>query len=51
MTQDLNQSSDKKQPPVPLLPRSAWDSQRAYLRAILKVKMALDKIEQEKDVY
>jgi hypothetical protein len=29
----------------PLLPRSAWNSQLAYLRVILKAKLALDRIE------
>jgi hypothetical protein len=33
-------------PSVPLLPRSGWNSQREYLRILLKVKKALDKIEQ-----
>ncbi len=28
-----------------LLPRSAWNSQLAYLRVILKAKLALDRIE------
>ncbi len=31
----------------PLLPRSAWNSQLAYLRVILKAKLALDRIEKE----
>ena len=30
-----------------LLPRSAWNSQLAYLRVILKAKLALDRIEKE----
>ena len=34
----------------PLLPRSAWDSQLAYLRLIFKAKTALDRIEQEAGV-
>ncbi|MCM0589043.1 MAG: hypothetical protein ACSI46_01945 [Gloeotrichia echinulata DVL01] len=34
----------------PLLPRSAWDSQLAYLRLIFKAKKALDRIEQEAGV-
>lgn len=32
---------------IPLLPRSAWVSQVAYLKAIFKVKKALDLVEQE----
>jgi hypothetical protein len=31
----------------PPLPRSAWNSQLAYLRVILKAKLALDRIEKE----
>lgn len=34
----------------PLLPRSAWNSQLAYLRAIFRAKKALDRIEQEAGV-
>lgn len=34
----------------PLLPRSAWNSQLAYLRLIFKAKKALDRIEQEAGV-
>ena len=30
-----------------LLPRSAWNSQVAFLKILFKVKRALDKIEQE----
>ena len=30
-----------------LLPRSAWNSQLAYLRVILKAKLSLDRIEKE----
>ena len=30
-----------------LLPRSAWNSQLAYLRVILKAKLALDRIEKQ----
>lgn len=33
----------------PLLPRAAWNSQLAYLRVILKAKLALDRIEKEAD--
>jgi hypothetical protein len=31
--------------PQPILPRQAWNSQLAYLKAILKAKQALDKRE------
>lgn len=34
----------------PLLPRSAWNSQVTFLRAIFRAKRALDRIEQEADV-
>ncbi len=33
--------------PLPLLPRSAWNSQLAYFRLVLKAKRALDRIEAE----
>jgi hypothetical protein len=29
----------------PLLPRSAWSSQTAFLRAVFKAKKALDRLE------
>ncbi|MDF5728894.1 MAG: hypothetical protein PUP92_12925 [Rhizonema sp. PD38] len=35
---------------APLLPRSAWDSQLAYLRVVFRAKKALDRIEKEADV-
>ena len=31
----------------PLLPRSAWNSQLAYLRVVFRAKKALDRIEKE----
>ncbi|MEA5565621.1 hypothetical protein [Anabaena sp. UHCC 0399] len=31
----------------PILPRSAWNSQLAYLKVMFKAKKALDRIEQE----
>lgn len=31
----------------PLLPRSSWNSQLAYLRVIFRAKKALDRIEKE----
>ena len=33
----------------PLLPRSAWNSQVAFLRAMFRAKKALDKIDKEAD--
>ncbi|WP_414575062.1 hypothetical protein [Anabaena sp. CCY 9402-a] len=39
---------DISQPQVePILPRSAWNSQLAYLKVMFKAKKALDRIEQE----
>ncbi|AVH63809.1 MULTISPECIES: hypothetical protein [unclassified Nostoc] len=35
---------------VTLLPRSAWNSQLAYLRIIFRAKKALDRIEKEAGV-
>lgn len=35
---------------APLLPRSAWNSHLAYLKAVFKAKKALDRIEKEADV-
>jgi len=43
-------SADKinyKEPPAPLLPRSGWTSQIAYLRAIFRAKKALDLVDLE----
>jgi hypothetical protein len=34
-------------PQEPLLPRSAWTSQVAYLRSVFRAKKALDLIEKE----
>ncbi|MCF2152102.1 hypothetical protein IQ276_038065 [Desmonostoc muscorum LEGE 12446] len=34
----------------PLLPRSAWNSQLAYLRTLFRAKKVLDLIEQEAGV-
>lgn len=39
--QELNQ---------PILPRSAWVSNVAYLRALFKAKKALDRIEEEEGI-
>lgn len=35
----------------PLLPRSAWNSQVAFLRVLFRAKKALDRIEQEAGVW
>jgi hypothetical protein len=32
--------------PEPILPRSAWESQIAYLRAVFQAKKALDRAEE-----
>ncbi|MDJ0729007.1 MAG: hypothetical protein QNJ33_03350 [Crocosphaera sp.] len=34
----------------PILPRSAWVSNVAYLRALFKAKKALDRIEKESEI-
>lgn len=34
----------------PLLPRSAWVSNVAYLRALFRAKKALDRIEKEAEI-
>jgi|NOAtaT_7_FD_contig_123_39079_length_1151_multi_3_in_0_out_1_2 hypothetical protein len=38
----MNENIDR---PEPILPRSAWESQIAYLRAVFRAKKALDEIE------
>jgi hypothetical protein len=38
----LENKSDRHDFPKPLLPRSAWNSQVAYLRAVFRAKKALD---------
>ena len=43
MTKNLNPSNDNSQ--LPILPRSAWSSELAFLKAMLKAKQALDKKE------
>jgi hypothetical protein len=43
-----DRSSDTS--PEPLLPRSAWNSQLAYLKAMFRAKKALDRIEREAEV-
>jgi hypothetical protein len=39
----LDSSKDESEK-IPLLPRSAWNSQLAHLKAVLKAKQALDKV-------
>jgi hypothetical protein len=41
MTENLNPSNDNS--PTTILPRSAWSSELAFLKAMLKAKQALDK--------
>jgi hypothetical protein len=43
MTENLNPSNDNFQ--IPILPRSAWSSELAFLKAMLKAKQALDRRE------
>ncbi|GBF80656.1 hypothetical protein [Aphanothece sacrum] len=43
----LEETSENKDLKQPILPRSAWNSNIAYLRALFKVKKALDRIEEE----
>lgn len=38
----LENTPDRHDFPKPLLPRSAWNSQVAYLRAVFRAKKALD---------
>jgi hypothetical protein len=40
-------SQDRNESQKPLLPRSAWTSQVAYLRAVFRAKKALDLAEKE----
>lgn len=43
MTETLNSFNNNS--PVPILYRSAWNSELAFLKAMLKAKQALDKRE------
>lgn len=43
MTENLNSFNDNSQ--IPILPRSAWSSELAFLKAMLKAKQALDRRE------
>jgi hypothetical protein len=40
---DLDSSSSEDLEKIPLLPRSAWNSQLSYLKVLLKAKQVLDK--------
>jgi hypothetical protein len=40
---DLDSSSSEDLDKIPLLPRSAWNSQLSYLKVLLKAKQVLDK--------
>ncbi|MBE9197511.1 MULTISPECIES: hypothetical protein [unclassified Nodularia (in: cyanobacteria)] len=46
-----NQSQTESNSQEPLLPRSAWNSQLAYLRLVFRAKKALDRIEKETGVF
>ena len=43
----LDNFQTEEEPSSKLLPRSAWNSKLAYLRVVLKAKLALDRIEKE----
>ena len=45
-----DESQTQVDSPLPLLPRSAWHSQIAWLRVVFRAKKALDRIEQEAGV-
>ncbi|MEJ6484836.1 hypothetical protein N0Y54_26555 [Nostoc punctiforme UO1] len=42
-TTDIESSLSEELKKVPLLPRSAWNSQLTYLKVLLKTKQILDK--------
>ncbi|MGF1935080.1 MAG: hypothetical protein RM347_011850 [Nostoc sp. ChiQUE02] len=42
-TTDLELSPSEELKKIPLLPRSAWNSQLTYLKVLLKAKQVLDK--------
>ncbi|MBD2774083.1 hypothetical protein [Iningainema tapete] len=44
------QDQTQENSPAPLLPRSAWNNQLAYLRVVFRAKKALDRIEKEAGV-
>ncbi|MCC5615174.1 hypothetical protein LC605_08815 [Nostoc sp. CHAB 5836] len=39
---DIESSSSEELEKIPLLPRSAWNSQITYLKVLLKAKQVLD---------
>lgn len=43
---ESNSTQERVEEPY-ILPRLAWNSQLAYLKAVLKAKKALDRIEKE----
>jgi hypothetical protein len=43
----LQESQAEENSVSPLLPRSPWNSQVAFLRALFRAKRALDRIEKE----
>lgn len=45
--QQLEGSLDDHGSVEPILPRSAWSSNVAYLKVLFRVKRALDKVEKE----
>ena len=45
--QELESSLGDRESVEPILPRSAWSSNVAYLRVVFRVKRALDRIEKE----
>ncbi len=45
MTENLNPVNDNSQ--IPILPRSVWSSELAFLKALLKAKLALDRKEKD----
>jgi hypothetical protein len=42
-TTDIESSPSENLDKIPLLPRSAWNSQLTYLKMLLKAKQVLDK--------
>ncbi|MDZ8187258.1 MAG: hypothetical protein RMX96_20730 [Nostoc sp. ChiSLP02] len=40
---DVESSPSEELEKIPLLPRSAWNSQLTYLKVLLKAKQSLDK--------
>ena len=46
----INDSQAQVDTLPPLLPRSAWNSQLAFLRVAFRAKQALDRVEKEADM-